>query len=63
MLLTDGSRLLAPFLPACLGLDLATLCIDAAHVLRRLDDVEQKRPLELGALRPQLRLRVPPAGT
>jgi uncharacterized protein len=56
ILLTEGSRLLAPFLPVCLGLDLATLCDEAAHVLRRLDDVEQKRPLELGKRCPRLRL-------
>lgn len=56
LLLTRGRELLAPFLPTCLGLDLATLCSEAEQVLRLLDDVDQKRPLVLGELRPQVRV-------
>ncbi len=56
VLLTNGRKLLAPFLPACLGLDLTTLCDEAAQVLAMLDDPERKSPLNLGEQRPKLRL-------
>ena len=56
LLLGRGRELIAPFLPACLGLDLAALSAEAARVLTLLDNPGQKRPLELGEQRPLLRL-------
>jgi len=56
ILLQRGPELLIPFLPTCLGLDLATLRSEALRVLELLDDPHQERPLHLGEAQPRLRL-------
>ncbi len=56
ILLTRGRELLAPFLPFCLGLNLAALYDETAQVLALLDDPAMNRPLELGKQRPKLHL-------
>jgi hypothetical protein len=59
LLLGRGRELIAPFLPACLGLDLTALSAETAQVLVLLDDSDQPRPLQLGEAQPRLRLVEP----
>ncbi|HKK01109.1 MAG TPA: hypothetical protein VJ955_02990, partial [Desulfuromonadales bacterium] len=60
LLLTRGSELLAPFAPACLGLDVGALVAGARRVLASLEEVGRERTLEHAAeLFPRIRLVEP----
>lgn len=62
LLLTRGSELLAPFAPACLGLDIAALLAGARQVLESLAQAGAEQTLERAAeLFPRIRLVELPA--